>query len=291
MDKLFDVIIVNYNSTQHTENNIAVLLNSKLKEHVNIIVQDNASKEDVIALKRRFPQISLVLNNKNIGFAAATNKALLMSKTPYVVLINPDAYIEYDFFQAVIQYLKEHPEVGILGPKILDFDGSVQGSARSFPNPLTSLFGRNSYLTKIFPNNAISRANILNTGIEAKRCKEVDWVSGACMVIRKDALRQTGNFDERFFMYWEDADLCRRMWEKGWKVIYFPKVTVHHQVGQSSRTNPYATILYFHKSCFKLFEKYSGWHHAIFYPLVIAALAFRGVCIAGLATIKGVGRK
>ena len=115
---------------------------------------------------------------------------------------------------------------------------------------------------------------------------EVDWVSGACMVIAREALQQTGNLDERFFMYWEDADLCRRMWENGWKVIYFPGAVVHHQVGQSSRTNPYLAVMHFHKSCFRLFEKYSGWYFMPVYPLVIFALALRGLCIAALATFK-----
>jgi len=286
MNKLFDVIIVNYNSTRNTEHNIQVLLKSDRKEHLNIIVQDNASNEDVITLKQRFAHIHLSLNQKNIGFGAAVNQAILNSKAPFVVLINPDAYIEKNFFSKTFAYLQKNPSIGILGPKVLDFGGTIQGSARSFPNLLTSLFGRNSYLTKVFPNNAISRANILNLNYSTDQSMEVDWVSGACMVIRREALAQTGNLDERFFMYWEDADLCRRMWENGWKVVYYPKAVVHHQVGQSSRTRPYLTIMHFHKSAFNLFAKYSSGYQVLLHPFVASVLAIRGILIAFLATIK-----
>jgi GT2 family glycosyltransferase len=286
MNKLFDVIIVNYNSTRNTEHNIEVLLKSDYKDRLNIIVQDNASNEDVIKLRKRFAHIDLSLNNKNIGFGAAVNRAVLNSKAPFVVLINPDAYIENHFFKRTLIYLLKNPSIGILGPKVLDFDGTIQGSARSFPNFLTAFFGRNSYLTKIFPNNAISCINLLNLNGSTDQSMEVDWVSGACMVIRREALVQTGNLDERFFMYWEDADLCRRMWESGWKVVYYPKAVVHHQVGQSSRSRPYLSIIHFHKSAFKLFAKYSSGYQILLHPLVASLLAIRGALIALLATIK-----
>jgi hypothetical protein len=203
-----------------------------------------------------------------------------------VVLINPDAFIENDFFTKILVYMQNNLSIGILGPKVLDYDGTVQGSARAFPNLLTGFFGRNSYLTKMFPNNPISRANILNLSHPKDQSMEVDWVSGACMVIRKEALIRTGHLDERFFMYWEDADLCRRMWENGWKVVYYPKAVVHHQVGQSSRTHPYLTIMHFHKSAFKLFVKYSKGYQTFFYPFVASLLMIRGILVAFLTLIK-----
>ena len=286
MDKLFDVIIVNYNSTEHTKHNVVALLESDGSDRLNITVIDNNSNEDVMILKQRFACIHLLRNKKNIGFGAAVNQAIINSKAPFVVLINPDAFIENDFFTKILACMQNNLSIGILGPKVLDYDGSVQGSARAFPNLLTAFFGRNSYLTKMFPNNAISRANILNLNHPKDRSIEVDWVSGACMVIRREALTQTGHLDERFFMYWEDADLCRRMWENGWQVIYYPKAVVHHQVGQSSRTHPYLTIMHFHKSAFKLFVKYSKGYQAFFCPFVASLLMIRGISVAFLTLIK-----
>lgn len=286
MDKLFDVVIVNYNSTEHTKHNIEALIASDFGGRLNIMVVDNSSDEDVMILKQRFTCIHLLPNPKNIGFGAAVNQAILRSRAPYVVLINPDAYVESGFFKKILACMQNDPSIGILGPKVLDYDGTVQGSARAFPNLLTGFFGRNSYLTKMFPNNAISRANILNLNCPKDQTMAVDWVSGACMVIRREALVKTGHLDERFFMYWEDADLCRRMWENGWKVVYYPKAVAHHQVGQSSRTHPYLTIMYFHKSALKLFVKYSREYHAFFYPLAASFLMIRGILMAFLALIK-----
>jgi GT2 family glycosyltransferase len=286
MDKLFDVVIVNYNSTEHTKHNIEALIASDFGDRLNIMVVDNSSNEDVMILKQRFTRIHLLSNPKNIGFGAAVNQAILHSRAPYVVLINPDAYVESGFFKKILTFMQNHPSIGILGPKVLDYDGTVQGSARAFPNLLTAFFGRNSYLTRMFPNNAVSRANILNLNSLEDQSMTVDWVSGACMVIRRDALTQTGHLDERFFMYWEDADLCRRMWENGWKVVYYPKAVAHHQVGQSSRIHPYLTIMHFHKSAFKLFVKYSKGYQAFFCPLVASLLLIRGILVAFLALIK-----
>ncbi len=281
-----DIIIINYNSTRHSTINIAALLKSQIRDLITIYVQDNASNDGAVDLRQSFPPIQLTLNPKNLGFGAAINQVIGQGRAPYVMLINPDACIEDGFFESVVDYMDKHRDIGILGPKVLDDDGSVQGSARAFPNPLTALFGRNSFLTRIFPNNALSRANVLNLNGVNDLPMTVDWVSGACMVIRREALAQTGNMDERFFMYWEDADLCRRMWLKGWKVVYYPKAVVSHQVGQSSRTKPYFTIYHFHKSCFRLFEKYAKWYHIPLIPIVIVALMFRAGAVAAWTTLK-----
>ncbi len=286
LQSLFNVIIVNYNSTRHSFKNIAALLKSSLHDNINIWVQDNASWDGAIRLKHRFPAIHLTLNPQNLGFGAAINQVIGQGRAPYVMLINPDACIEDGFFESVLEYMDKHRDIGILGPKVLDDDGSVQGSARAFPNPLTALFGRNSFLTRIFPNNALSRANVLNLNGANDRPMAVDWVSGACMVIRRDALPQTGNMDERFFMYWEDADLCKRMWLKGWKVVYYPKAVVSHQVGQSSRTKPYFTIYHFHKSCFRLYAKYAKWYDIPLIPIVIVALMIRAGAVVALTTLR-----
>ncbi len=165
--------------------------------------------------------------------------------------------------------------IGILGPMILDEDGGIQGSARAFPTPLTSLFGRNSPITKMFPNNSITKSNILTWSNEDNTPKEVDWVSGACMVVRREAIQAVRGFDERFFLYWEDTDLCRRIWDVGWKVIYFPGAKVIHSVGMSSNTSPVFANYQFHKSCYRLYEKYAKGPFFIFTPLAGIALMYR----------------
>ncbi|MEW5910692.1 MAG: glycosyltransferase, partial [Thermodesulfobacteriota bacterium] len=154
-------------------------------------------------------------------------------------------------------------------------DGKVQGSARSFPTPLTAFFGRKSLFTRLFPNNPITTSNVLTTRSDGITPMEVDWVSGACMVVNKKAVDQVGLLDERFFIYWEDADWCRRMWDAGWKIVYFPGSCVVHYVGVSSDQLLIRSQYEFHKSVYLLFDKYnrpSSWFMKAF---IIFGLFFR----------------
>jgi len=253
---MIDIIIVNYNSTDYLINCIQSIYDSLETLKVNILVHDNASNDGVEKVIKLFPQVSLKINTHNRGFAAAVNRALKESNFPYVVLLNPDSKVKAGLFESTINYMENNPDVGIIGPKILDSDGTIQGSARSFPTPLTAFFGRTSLFSRLFPNNRITSANLLTTQCDGKNPMEVDWVSGACMVVRRKAIDNIGPLDERFFMYWEDADWCRRMWDAKWKVVYFPKALAVHYVGKSSNHLILRSIFEFHKSVYLLFEKY-----------------------------------
>jgi len=275
MKNLVDIIIVNYNSTDYLLRCLSSIYDSLKAKPLKILVVDNASKDNVDRVKVQFPQVILSKNSRNVGFAKATNTALRKTDSPYVVLLNPDAYIMDGFFDSILEYIEENPQVGIVGPKILDHDGSVQGSARTFPTPLTGLFGRSSLLTKYLPNNPFTRENILTTQSDGKTPMEVDWVSGACLVARRKAVDAVGPMDERFFMYWEDADWCRRMWNTGWKVVYFPQASVVHYVGVSSDKALSRSLLEFHKSSYRLFEKYSTPHYWLLKPFAVTGLSLR----------------
>ena len=270
---LFDIIIVNYNSTDYLLRCLRSVYNSLQELPGKVFVQDNASEDGVDRVKAEFPQAILSKNSYNMGFARAINNALKQSDSPYIVLLNPDTYVMDGFFEPLLRYMEEHPDVGIVGPKILNHDGSVQGSARTFPTPLTGLFGRSSLLTRFFPNNPFTRANILTTRSDGKTPMEVDWVSGACMVVRRKTVDDVGLLDERFFMYWEDADWCRRMRNKAGKVVYFPQTSVVHYVGVSSDQAPLRSILEFHKSSYRLFDKYNRASLWFVKPLAITGIS------------------
>jgi len=272
---LLDIIIVNYNSTDYLLRCLRSIYDTLHELNVNIFVQDNTIKDDVDRVKAEFPQVTLSKNSYNMGFARAINNALKRSSSPYIVLLNPDTYVMDGFFEAILRYMEENPTLAIVGPKILNHDGSIQGSARSFPTPLTGLFGRSSLFTRFFPNNPFTRANILTTTSDGKTPMGVDWVSGACMVVRRKAVDDVGLLDERFFMYWEDADWCRRMWKKGWRVMYFPQASVIHYVGVSSDKALSRSIIEFHKSSYRLFEKYSKPYLWFLKPFAIAGLSLR----------------
>ncbi len=272
---LIDIIIVNYNSTDYLIRCLQTINTTLADWAVNLYVQDNSDNDEISRLGALFPDIHIHRNNENIGFAAAVNQALKNSCAPFAVLLNPDSYIVDRSFGSIFEYMQAHPNVGVVGPRIYDADGAVQGSARSFPTPLTALFGRNTLVTRLFPNNPITTANLLTKQSDGVTPMEVDWVSGACMVVRREALRDVGYLDERFFMYWEDADWCRRMWRAGWKVVYYPKSSVVHYVGVSSKQLIPRTLIEFHKSSYRLFAKYSKSFHWIVNSLVIASLALR----------------
>ena len=272
---LVDIVIVNYNSTDHLLGCLGSIHNSLKELPAKIIVQDNASKDNVERVTSAFPKVDLTKNRYNIGFSKAVNRGLQQGSAPYIVLLNPDTTVQDGLFRSAISYMEENPEVGILGPRILNTDGSVQGSARGFPTPLTALFGRNSLLTRIFPNNRLTQENILTTRSDGKTPMEVDWVSGACMLVRREAVEDVGLMDERFFMYWEDADWCRRMLQGGWKVSYFPQASILHYVGVSSEQLLFRSIFEFHKSIYWLFHKYNKPFLWFLEPIVIGGLSFR----------------
>ncbi|MGE0086618.1 MAG: glycosyltransferase [Desulfococcaceae bacterium] len=272
---MIDIIIVNYNSTGFLIQCLVSVQKALNDLPARIYVQDNASKDRPERIRALFPDVLLNINPSNYGFAKAVNQALRQGHGEYAVLLNPDTYVTDDFFQTAIDYMEKHSHVGILGPKILDNDGMLQNSARAFPTPLTAFFGRSSYLSRRFPKNPITSRNLLSLKSDGKTPMNVDWVSGACMVVRRKAIDSAGLMDERFFMYWEDADWCRRMWEKGWKVVYYPSTTVYHYVGGSSGKKVTRSLIEFHKSVYRLFDKYADASLSFFSPLVLAGLGVR----------------
>ncbi len=272
---MIDVIVVNYKSTKHLLQCLDSIYSSLHGIPAEIFVQDNASNDGVDLVRTVFPKVRLCKNRNNLGFAKAVNNALGQGVAPYVVILNPDTYVGKNFLASALAYMEENLDVGILGPQILNTDGSVQGSARSFPRPLTALFGRSSVLSRLFPNNPITKRNVLIDKCNCSDPKEVDWISGACMFVRRDAIKKIGFLDEQFFMYWEDADWCRRMWRGGWRVCYFPQASVTHCIGVSSSQHYLRSVIEFHKSSYCIFYKYNTHYFRLLKPLVIAALTLR----------------
>jgi GT2 family glycosyltransferase len=271
----FQIIFVNYNSTDSLLTCLASIEDMGTHITPRIWVWDNHSNDNPGRIRRQFPNVQLIENIRNIGFGAAVNKGLACADAPYFMLLNPDTVLSKGFIDKVLEYMSANPDIGILGPKITDFDGSLQESARAFPNGLTGLFGRKSPLSFLFPNNTLTKKNLLAGSHNGKKILEPDWVSGACMVVRREAMEQVGLIDERFFMYWEDTDWCRRMKEKGWRVVYYPEVAISHFGGLSSRSQPIRSSLEFSISAYRLYTKYAKGCGKVFSPLVFGLLAIR----------------
>jgi len=284
---MIDLIIVNYKSTDFLHTCLSSVYDNLNGTKVNVHVFDNGSNDHVDLIETNFPNTSLIKHHHNLGFSKAVNKIIKKTSSPYIVLLNPDTIVNKNFFESIISFIQKHPDVGILGPKILDPDGSIQGSARAFPTFLSAWFGRRSLLTKMFPDSRATSANILTNKSDGKSSMEVDWISGACMVVRRQALEDVGLLDERFFLYWEDVDWCKRMWDKGWKVTYYPQATIQHAVGGSSEHYLIRSIFEFHKSAYIYLVKYFKSPKLLIKPLIIAGLSLR---FLGVLLLQFVGR-
>ena len=272
---MIDLIIVNYKSTDYLTKCLESVYRSLNGLKTNVYVFDNGSGDQVDQIKDFFPEVNLLKHNRNLGFSKAVNIVSKKSSSSYVVFLNPDSIIKNGLFDSAKTFMDANPDVGIIGPKILDPDGCVQGSARAFPTLRSGLVGRRSLITKIFPGSRIACANILSNNSDGKTPMEVDWVSGACMFVRREALDRVGLFDERFFLYWEDVDLCKRMADGGWKVVYFPSAAVEHAVGGSSERGLVRSVFEFHKSAYLYFMKHLRSSLFIVKPLIILGLSFR----------------
>lgn len=252
----FDVIIVNYNCCEALSRCLSGLEKWEPEKLDSIYVVDNSQSPLPDDLVKKFPKVMWLSNRKNVGFARAVNQAFTKTFAPYVCLLNPDAEIAGPLWSPVEEWLEENPQVGIVGPRILDTDGSIQGSARAFPSFATAFFGRSSFFSRLCPGNPLTQKNIL-TGLSTYEPINVDWVSGACMVVRRSAVKQVGLMDQRFFLYWEDCDWCTRFRNAGWLVAYYPGAgPVVHHVGQSSQNARWLSLYHFHRSAVLLYRKY-----------------------------------
>lgn len=232
-------------------------------------------------------RIRLYQNSTNLGYARAINKVLASTQAPYALILNPDVLWTMPIVDKMCALMEQEVRVGIIGPKILNEDGTLQGSARSFPTWNTALFGRTTLMTRLFPGNAFSRANVRDEDLSKQGgYASVDWLSGACLFVRRQAIQDVGGMDEGFFLYWEDADWCRRMWAGGWQVIYWPEVSVVHTSGVSSRVRAFGAATAFHRSAWRYFLKHRPRHWQWADPLVAGALGLRLLGVLGIKTVQ-----
>ena len=250
------IIIVNYNSKEFLPRNLDALRRYLAKIPHEVIIADNASFDgSTEMILKLYPEVTLLHNTQNKGFAAAVNQGIKLAQGEFIVWLNPDTELLDEGFETLLHYMEAHPDTAIMGPQIVNPDGSVQLSCRSFPSHETALFNRYSLLTKIFPSNPRSR-KYLNTGWNHTEIREVDWVSGACLMHRASLIKNIGGLDETFFMYCEDVDFCLRARNSGFKTLYHPGAKVLHHIAGSSRKTPRKMIAERHKSMWHYYRKH-----------------------------------
>jgi len=274
------IVIVNFNVKHFLEQ--ALISIQKAIRHINceVFVVDNASQDASVAMVRqKFPWVKLIVNTQNLGFAVANNQALKLASGKYIACINPDTIIQEDTFITLIQFFETHPEVGMAGCKILNPDGTLQlACRRSIPTPWVA-FTKISGLSKLFPKSKLFGQYNL-TYLDPDQTSEVEAISGSFMLIRRTALDQVGYFDETWFMYAEDLDLCYRFRQAGWKIYYLPSTKIIHFKGESSKESDFDTIRLFYQAMRLFVAKY---HKSKFLQvLLIVAIGVR----AGVHFIK-----
>jgi N-acetylglucosaminyl-diphospho-decaprenol L-rhamnosyltransferase len=229
-----DVVIVSYNSSSTLRDCVEQLA---AEPYVHVIVADNASSDDSLATVADLPVEALALTT-NGGFAFGCNAGWRVGRAPYVLFLNPDATIDVESIQRMVGVLERDETAGAVAPRILESDGSLDFSLRRFPR-VRSTLSQAFFLHRLFPRADWTDEVIRETD-RYERPGVADWVSGACILARRDVLEELDGLDEGFFMYCEDKDLCRRIWASGREVRYEPGALVVHKGGVSA---PRASLL------------------------------------------------
>lgn len=225
-----------------------------------IVIDNNSGDQSAEMVEAEFPWVRLVRMTRNVGFAAGHNHALTLRKATAALPLNSDTIVHPGALRKLLDFSRKHPDYGIIGPKLLNPDGSLQFSCRRFPNPIAALF-RNTPLGKLFPKNRFTRDYLMQDW-DHTLAREVDWVSGAAFLIRGEVIEQVGVFDEDYFMFCEDVDWCWRVWQHPaaegmprWKVVYYPEAVITHAIGRSTDKAPNRMIGRFHRSMFRFYTK------------------------------------
>jgi hypothetical protein len=282
------VIIVNWNVRPLLERCLASVTESAQRGGLNceLIVVDNASTDGSPDMVRRlFPTVELICSDANLGFARANNLGASRAGGRYLLFLNPDTEVVGDALPTMVAYMDQHPAVGLLGPKLLFPDGRVQPSRRRFPT-LATAFLESTVVQQWFPQNrTLDRYYVRDRSDDVEQ--DVDWVVGACMLIRREAWDEIGPLDERFFMYSEELDWCRRLKSAGWRVVYLPSATVVHYEGQSSAQVVPARHIYFQSSKVLYFRKHHGpWAGGALRVFLLATYVYQ-LCLEGLKWLLG----
>lgn len=229
------VIIVSFNTKDLLRECLATLFKYTENLTLEVIVVDNHSHDGSQEMVREeFPYVRLIESAINLGFAAANNLGFRLSQGRYIVLLNSDAFIHPTTLQLAFKHMENNPLIGLGGGRLVGRDNAWQPSARMFPSLLNDFLHISGLAAKHPHSRFFGRADA--TWASAEEARQCDWVPGAFAIIRKDALEKVNYFDERFFLYYEEVDLCKRIKQQGYEIWYWPDVVVTHLGGESSKT-------------------------------------------------------
>jgi GT2 family glycosyltransferase len=223
-EPLVSAIVLTYHTPKDTVRCVRALRNQTIADRMEIIVVDNHSEDDSIGVIRNTfgndPVVRIVETPRNLGYGQGNETGVRLARGTYLLVINPDVQLPPDGAERMVQALEKDPAIGMLGPQLYFPDGSIRDSYRTFPHVVDIVIKR-TFLHRFFRKRM---ARYLQQGVNPSEIRDVDWLAGGCILMPLDFYRSLGGFDRRFFLFFEDTDLCRRVWAAGKRVVYYPKV-------------------------------------------------------------------
>lgn len=276
------IVIPTYNAHEWIQGCIdSIRLHHPSCDHEIIVVDDQSTDDTVAIVRAQCPDVRLFANEKNVGFGKTVNVGLKAAAGAYILVLNNDTWMHEGALDAMIGYLDAHPDTGIVGPKVLSGDGSLQQQCRRrIPTPIAALLYFTG-VTRMFPKNE-AVAGYLMTAADENQTTEVDAVSGACLMVRRTVLDRIKGFDEEYYLYGEDMDFCWRTKLAGWKVVYFPEAIITHFGGQggTGKKRLYATIEW-HRAMWIFYRK----HRAPNVAFPERALVYSGIALKTVVAV------
>jgi GT2 family glycosyltransferase len=281
------IIIVHYNVKYFLEQALHSLKRASGNLQVETFVIDNNSPDDSVEwIRDRFPDVHIIANQENVGFAKANNQGMAVARGRYFLILNPDVILQENTLDVLVDFMNQHPDVGAVGPKIISPQGTIDhNSRRSFPTPWVA-FCKLSGLSNLFPNSPFFSKYALSY-IDPDLMMDVDVLSGACMMVRREAYQKVGGFDEDYFMFGEDIDWCYGIKQTGWRICYNPSTRIIHYKGESTKRSNIKRDKHFygamHLFVRKNIQMRLQW---LFHPLLDVAIFVRSLLARTGKTLK-----
>jgi N-acetylglucosaminyl-diphospho-decaprenol L-rhamnosyltransferase len=238
---LVSAVILNFRSHKATVHCVGQLLQQSIADQMEIIVIDNHSDSESIGYLRanlRHLPVRIVETKANLGFGTGYDEGIKHARGSFILINNPVKILEKTGVEKMLQKMQRDPSIGIIAPKLVHPDGSLRESSRAFPRPL-DVISKRTFLKRWFPG---SMRRYLDQDRDPETERDTDWIAGGCLMIRKDLFQSIGGFDHRFFLFFEDIDLCRRVWQAGKRVVYAPSIVGSDRKSRLSEGGPWSLM-------------------------------------------------